>query len=106
MRFHAPTNAHLTKRLKTICDLEGLKTDSKSLTTLVEVAEGDMRSCLNTLQIIRKQTDVLEEKVIKSTALGMKDMSTSVSAVWTKLFKIPGKKSKKGLRALTFLTAT
>lgn len=51
VRFHPPTNGMLVKRLRDICDKEQLKTDHKGLTTLVEVAEGDMRSCLNTLQV-------------------------------------------------------
>ena len=118
VRFHPPTNAHIIKRLRSICDNEGLKTDSKSLTTLVEVAEGDIRSCLNTLQvhrrnelkmylklsmillwlqIIKSQTNVLDDKVIRSTALGLKDTSTSVTAVWDKLFKVPNRKRPKGI---------
>lgn len=51
VRFTPPTNAMLVKRLKDICEVEQLRADHKSLTTLVEVAEGDMRSCLNTLQV-------------------------------------------------------
>lgn len=51
VRFQPPTTGMLVKRLKDICEGEQLKTDHKSLTVLVEVAEGDMRSCLNTLQV-------------------------------------------------------
>lgn len=40
----------LTKRLRTICDSEELSTENKHLSLLVETAEGDLRSCLNTLQ--------------------------------------------------------
>ena len=128
VRFHPPTTAHLTKRLRAICDIEGLKADNKTLTTLVEVAEGDMRSCLNTLQvgpascrccfsslrsadealpascddvlnhqIVRTQSDTLHEKMIRSTALGLKDTATSVTAVWDKLFRTPSKKRQKGI---------
>lgn len=42
----------LIRRLRTICDEEGLGADSKNLTMLAEVAEGDLRSCLNTLQAL------------------------------------------------------
>lgn len=41
----------LVNRLRTICDEEGLGADLKNLTMLAEVAEGDLRSCLNTLQV-------------------------------------------------------
>lgn len=56
-----------------------------------------MRNCLNTLQIVKSHTNTLDEKVIKSTALGLKDTSTSVTAVWDKLFKVPVKKRQKGI---------
>lgn len=35
--------------------------------------------------------------VLRSTALGLKDTQTSVTAVWDKLFKVPTKKRQKGL---------
>lgn len=51
IRFTPPTNVMLVHRLRTICDEEGLGADSKNLTMLTEIAEGDLRSCLNTLQV-------------------------------------------------------
>ncbi len=41
----------LVKRLRTICDVEELTTENKHLSLLVDTAEGDLRSCLNTLQV-------------------------------------------------------
>ena len=51
IRFTPPTNVMLVHRLRTICNEEGLGADSKNLTMLTEIAEGDLRSCLNTLQV-------------------------------------------------------
>ena len=51
IRFSRPADVHLTKRLRTICETEGLRAESRALTTLVGIAKGDMRSCLNTLQV-------------------------------------------------------
>jgi len=51
VRFQPPTNTMLTKRLRTICEVEQMKAENKHLTLLVETAEGDLRSCLNTLQV-------------------------------------------------------
>lgn len=31
--------------------MEGLKADTRALSTLVSVAKGDLRGCLNTLQV-------------------------------------------------------
>lgn len=51
IRFTPPTSAMLVKRLRTICDAEDLSTETKHISLLVETAEGDLRSCLNTLQV-------------------------------------------------------
>ena len=51
VRFNRPNDYHLVKRLQEICDLEGLKAQSRALTTLVGLAQGDLRGCLNTLQV-------------------------------------------------------
>lgn len=51
VRFTAPAHNSLITRLRSICEGENLSTDTKSLTALVNVAEGDMRNCLNTLQV-------------------------------------------------------
>lgn len=50
IRFTRPADVHLTKRLRSICEAEGLRTESRALTSLVGIARGDMRGCLNTLQ--------------------------------------------------------
>ena len=47
----------LVKRLRTICESEELTTENKPLSLLVEVAEGDLRSCLNTLQVRSQVTE-------------------------------------------------
>jgi hypothetical protein len=51
IRVQRPADIHIVKRLREICELEGLKTESRALTTLVGVAKGDLRGCLNTLQV-------------------------------------------------------
>jgi chromosome transmission fidelity protein 18 len=51
VRFNKPPTAVLVKRLKLICDTEGLTTDTRSLNKLAEVTGCDIRSCLNTLQV-------------------------------------------------------
>ena len=41
----------IAKRLQQICDEEGLETDLRALCLLAEMTDGDVRSCLNTLQV-------------------------------------------------------
>ncbi|KDE04049.1 hypothetical protein MVLG_05488 [Microbotryum lychnidis-dioicae p1A1 Lamole] len=96
VRFSAPTNTMLVKRLRTICDEEGLGADSKNLTMLAEVAEGDLRSCLNTLQFIKRRSTHVDEKAIRSTIVGLKDTGTSATQVIDRLFKKPPRKKGGG----------
>lgn len=51
IRMSRPADIHTVKRLRTICDAEGLKAETRALGTLVGIARGDLRSCLNTLQV-------------------------------------------------------
>ncbi|TKR93035.1 hypothetical protein L596_007568 [Steinernema carpocapsae] len=54
-----PTNPHrLAERLRTICDNEKLWLDRAALQRLTEGCFGDIRSCLNTLQMLSKQTSI------------------------------------------------
>lgn len=41
----------IAKRLQQICEMEGLRTDLRTLSLLAEMTEGDVRSCLHTLQV-------------------------------------------------------
>lgn len=100
----------LVKRLRTICDVEELATENKHLALLVDTAEGDLRSCLNTLQVrpavstlvailtqllpqfIKRNGSVVDPKAIQSSALGSKDTGTSSSQVLDRLFKKPPRK--------------
>ncbi|GAA6010908.1 hypothetical protein JCM11491_004595 [Sporobolomyces phaffii] len=92
IRFQPPTNTMLTKRLRTICEMEAMKAENKHLTLLVETAEGDLRSCLNTLQFIKRRGNVVDERAIRSTSLGTKDTGTSSIQVLDRLFKKPPRK--------------
>jgi chromosome transmission fidelity protein 18 len=104
----------LVKRLRTICDVEELSTENKHLSVLVETAEGDLRSCLNTLQVrllplssplphprltllrpiqfIKRNGSLVDVKAIQSATLGSKDTGTSASQVLDRLFKKPPRK--------------
>lgn len=89
IRIAQPTPASIISRIRSICDIESMSADSKSLAALVKVAEGDMRTCLNTLQFVKTKSSKVTEAIVKSAALGLKDTGTSASAVWDSLFKVP-----------------
>lgn len=41
----------IARRLQEICENEGLESDLRTLTLLAATTDGDLRSCLNTLQV-------------------------------------------------------
>ncbi|GAA5979308.1 hypothetical protein JCM10908_002874 [Rhodotorula pacifica] len=92
VRFTPPTSAMLVKRLRTICEMEELTTENKHLSLLVETAEGDLRSCLNTLQFIKRNGSTVDANAIRSSALGQKDTGTSSAQVLNRIFKKPPRK--------------
>lgn len=51
VRFRKPPTQFIVARLREICAREKLSADTRVLTTLVELTGGDVRSCLNTLQV-------------------------------------------------------
>ncbi|GJJ12562.1 hypothetical protein Clacol_006805 [Clathrus columnatus] len=86
IRFNRPPDIRLVKRLREICEDEGLQAESRALTTLVSVAQGDMRGCINTLQFIKSKTKTVTEPVVRAAAAGMKTAETSLSIILNDLF--------------------
>lgn len=113
VRFQRPADLHLIKRLRDICERERLKADSRALTALVGIAQGDMRGCLNTLQVstlceslkpidtsckfIQSKNQDVTEDVVRAATVGMKEADTSFMTVLTDLFSPPSKKRLKEL---------
>ncbi|CAL1705258.1 unnamed protein product [Somion occarium] len=97
IRMSRPNDLHIIKRLRTICDEEGMKVESRALTTLVGVAQGDMRGCLNTLQMIKSRYIDVTECVIRKATAGMKEAEASQTSVLNDLFTPMSKKRSKDL---------
>ncbi|KAF8163574.1 P-loop containing nucleoside triphosphate hydrolase protein [Crassisporium funariophilum] len=100
IRFNRPADTQIVKRLKEICIIEGLKADSRALSTLVSVAKGDLRGCLNTLQFVKTRNESVTETVIRKATTGMKEADSTVISVINSLFAPLSKKRVKEL-ALT-----
>ena len=64
IRFRKPASQLLVKRLQEVCAAEGLTADLRSLTTLVDLTGGDVRSCLNTLQVSAVDSFAISEKSV------------------------------------------
>ena len=105
IRLTRAADVHLVKRLREICERERLQADSRALSALVGVAQGDLRGCLNTLQVYfhaylilqelwsdlsfkflkRRGVEVTEGLVRKATR-GMKEADASQISVLNDLF--------------------
>jgi chromosome transmission fidelity protein 18 len=99
--FRKPSVSMLSKRLKMICDYEGLRVDSRALSLLCEKADCDIRTCLNTLQFLHRQQKQLHDptsstkkqssriitmNMIRNLNVGLKDTQKSIFTVWQELF--------------------
>lgn len=96
VRVGRPSTPLLIGRLRQICELEDIATDSKGLNTLIDSCQGDIRSCLNVLQLIQsdlggltgeslKKKDELDQRL--ASAMAMKDGNSSTHQIWSQLFQ-------------------
>ncbi|PHZ17356.1 P-loop containing nucleoside triphosphate hydrolase protein [Rhizopus microsporus ATCC 52813] len=88
----------IAKRLEYICENEGLETDQRTLCMLAEITDGDIRSCLNTLQFIRSKSRVFKREMLNEVGLGKKDMTQSLFSVWESLFCKPSSHQKTSVQ--------
>ena len=51
--FTATDQSRLVQRLLEVCRVEGMRASLSALTALCDKAENDIRSCLNTLQVMQ-----------------------------------------------------
>ncbi|KAF9447866.1 P-loop containing nucleoside triphosphate hydrolase protein [Macrolepiota fuliginosa MF-IS2] len=97
VRFTRPADFHTVRRLQEICDNEGLKADTRALNTLVAMAKGDLRGCINTLQFIKSRKEEVTETVIRTATTGMKEGDTSILSVLNSIFSPLTKKRTREL---------
>ncbi|KAJ2403147.1 Chromosome transmission fidelity protein 18 [Coemansia sp. RSA 2559] len=79
---HAPTPARLAKRLTQVCEAEGVAADTWALVELADQNAGDIRACLNALQLRRASGTALD-------ACGTKDVQRPLFSLWAMLFTTP-----------------
>ncbi|KAH9833020.1 P-loop containing nucleoside triphosphate hydrolase protein [Rhodofomes roseus] len=97
VRFSRPNDIHLVRRLREICDTEGLRAESRALTALVGIAQGDLRGCLNMLQLIKAKGREVTEPVVRTAAAGMKQVDMTSTSVLNDLFSPMARKRTKDL---------
>ncbi|KAG0053134.1 hypothetical protein BGZ83_001606 [Gryganskiella cystojenkinii] len=123
--FRKPSVRAVVTRLQQICEIEQVPSDTRAFGVLYEMTEGDMRSCLNTLQFIKNKSEsAIEAATSTSTAgpknlrgeshgegltvdalskatIGRKDQSKSLFSVWEELFQAPyARKARSSLKVM------
>ncbi|KAJ2483877.1 Chromosome transmission fidelity protein 18 [Coemansia sp. RSA 2131] len=83
---HAPTAARLAQRLTEVCAREHVDADQWGLLELAKQNEGDMRACLNALQMASERRRRVDADDLKRGALGLKDMQRSLFSIWEMIF--------------------
>ncbi|KAF9938682.1 hypothetical protein BGZ67_010582 [Mortierella alpina] len=126
-QFKKPSVRTIVNRLQQVCEIEQVPSDTRAFGVLYEMTEGDMRSCLNTLQFIKNKskTSVMQASVTTSSTgrigagsgngtgegltmealtkatIGRKDQSKSLFSVWEELFQAPyARKSRSALKVM------
>ncbi|PWN44307.1 P-loop containing nucleoside triphosphate hydrolase protein [Ceraceosorus guamensis] len=97
VRVGKPAANHLVARLRTVCEAEGLSTDTRALNLLAELTDCDVRSCLNALQLAKAQGNTLEASQVRDkegNGLAVKDGGSSTAKVFELLFRTPTPKER------------
>ncbi|KAI0823557.1 P-loop containing nucleoside triphosphate hydrolase protein [Trametes gibbosa] len=97
VRFSRPHDTHIVRRLREICEREHMTADARALATLVGVAQGDFRGCLNTLQMLKSRNTDVTEVMVRSATQGMKEAEASQMTVLNDLFAPLSRKRAKEL---------
>ena len=89
-----PPTIAIVHRLHSICKRESLDAEHRALTTLADRMEGDMRSCINTLQLLNTRAAKIDMATVSEHAVtGQKDFHSSSYAAVEAMFS---QKIRKG----------
>ncbi|KAF9361013.1 hypothetical protein BGX26_006565 [Mortierella sp. AD094] len=124
-QFKKPSIRSVVTRLQQICEIEQIRSDTRAFGALYEMTEGDMRSCLNTLQFIKNKSKTgalsatststdriggergdshgqgLTLETLNRATIGHKDQNKSLFSVWEELFQAPyARKTRSALKVM------
>jgi DNA polymerase III delta prime subunit len=96
VHFKIPEFNIIADRLTNICKWEDVSTDLKTMITLCEATQGDLRSSINALQFLQQKSQAQMNENIKSLKVGSKDISQGWHHTCEVIFRkgAPSKNSK------------
>jgi len=89
-----PKAEKLVARLSAVCAAEGLRAARGALAALVERSGSDIRSCLNTLQLLSRKHSVISPETVDAAQVASKDVEQSAFRVWEEIFFLPLRPSR------------
>ena len=89
-RVGAANKSAIASRLRRVCLEKGVRADARALTALVDRDEGDVRSCLNALQLLSSRPGSNSDVTLKDitgggASGGEKDLTANARNAWTTL---------------------
>ncbi|CAG8606190.1 3080_t:CDS:10, partial [Paraglomus occultum] len=94
-QFRKCQSAVISPQLQKICKLEGVSTDLRTLSALVDAAEGDLRTCLNTLQFLSQKSKVITTEMVNRDSIGLRDVNQSLFHIWEEIFQSKSGQKKR-----------
>jgi chromosome transmission fidelity protein 18 len=103
-----PSSARLNGRLREVCAKRGMRADTRALGYLAERAEGDVRACLNALQMLNREGKSLTLADVEQRGetsggggvAGEKDVAVQARTLWNTLLSghISNKRTRRASR--------
>jgi chromosome transmission fidelity protein 18 len=72
-----------------VCKKESLRASIPALTALCDKADNDIRSCLNTLQFLKRRMTEITVSAVQSASIGQKDTQKNLFTLWKDIFQLP-----------------
>ncbi|CAG8478707.1 10923_t:CDS:10 [Paraglomus brasilianum] len=94
-QFRKCQSAVISPQLQKICKLEGVSADLRTLSALVDAAEGDLRTCLNTLQFLSQKSKVITAEMVNRDSIGLRDVNQSLFHIWEEIFQLKSGQKKR-----------
>ena len=85
VRMPPPQPSKFVRRLKKICELEGIDATQSALTDIAQVSRYDMRTSLNTLQFLAMRQPVTAD-MVRLIPVGVKNAALTPFDLWEALF--------------------
>ncbi len=107
VEFRKAAGEKLLARLRGVVAAEGMAVSREALASLISLTDGDVRSCLHTLQYLRGQQRRearaagahrvrVTADMLAAAAVGAKDQTRALFDVWDSAFRIPDARRRGG----------